>query len=234
VLAVDEDFPTGALITLLGPDGERSFLTDRGSNLNLCPNDLPDALLDGIDLLHLSGYSLFEPGPRAAVLDLIARAKQRQIPFSIDPSSYSFLREVGAQAFLRWTAGAAIAFPNMDEAAVLTGAENPDAQLRLLSDAYPLVVLKRGAAGAIAAEATGRRCSEPAPAVDVIDTTGAGDAFLGGFLGAWLRGATLEASLERGVELGSRAVTMLGARPPAGVTTGRRTARDGASSDRAP
>src|SRR4051812_23454411 len=46
-LAVDDELPTGALVTLLSPDGERSFLTDRGANLRLCRADLPGALLDG-------------------------------------------------------------------------------------------------------------------------------------------------------------------------------------------
>jgi sugar/nucleoside kinase (ribokinase family) len=213
-LTADEDVPTGVLITLIAPDGERSFLTDRAANLNLRAKDLPDRLLDGTDLLHVSGYSLFETGPRAAVLGLIGRAKGRSIPFSVDPSSYSFLVEVGGEAFFRSTAGAAILFPNEDEAAVLAGSDDPDAQLRALTRRYPLVVLKRGAKGAVAADSSGARCSVPALAVEVLDTSGAGDAFFGGFLGAWLRGASLEASLKRAVELGSFAVTILGARPP--------------------
>jgi sugar/nucleoside kinase (ribokinase family) len=61
---------------------------------------------------------------------------------------------------------------------------------------------------------TGRRWAVVAPDANVIDTSGAGDAFLGGFLGAYLRSEGVEASLTRAVTLGSLAVTMLGARPP--------------------
>src|SRR5690606_9956717 len=42
VLAGDKDLPSGVLVTLLDPSGERSFLTDRGANLNLAPDDLPE------------------------------------------------------------------------------------------------------------------------------------------------------------------------------------------------
>ena len=52
-LGADDALPSGTLVTLLSPDGERSFLTDRAANLNLGRSDLPHSLLDGIDLLHV-------------------------------------------------------------------------------------------------------------------------------------------------------------------------------------
>jgi sugar/nucleoside kinase (ribokinase family) len=214
VLAKDEVLPTGTLVTFLSPDGERSFLTDRGANLNLSSEDLPDALLDGTDFVHVSGYSLFESGPRAAVLDLIARATRRGIPYSVDPSSYSFLEEVGREAFLGWTGSARICFPNEREAETLTGSGDPDRQLDLLTQTYELIVLKRGTEAAHAAEAkTVRRWCVPVPQVEAIDSSGGGDAFLGGFLAAFLRGEGMEDCLTRGVTLGSQAVTTFGGRP---------------------
>ena len=49
VLAADADAPTGMLVALIDPDGERSFLTDRGANERLAREDLPDARLDSVD-----------------------------------------------------------------------------------------------------------------------------------------------------------------------------------------
>jgi sugar/nucleoside kinase (ribokinase family) len=214
-LGADPTQPTGALVTLVSPDGERSFLTDRGANLKLQSADLPHALLDGVDLVHVSGYALFEPGPREAVIDFLAEVERRKIPFAVDPASYSFLQEVGSSQFLDWTRKASILFPNEDEGAILTNEHSLDAQLKTLTKVYPLVVLKRGSKGAAAAEAaTGHRWSVPAPDAKVVDTSGAGDAFLGGFLGEYLRGEAIKSALQRAVTLGSLAVTMLGARPP--------------------
>jgi sugar/nucleoside kinase (ribokinase family) len=213
-LAVDDQLPTGTLVTLLSPDGERSFLTDRGANLRLRRADLPAALLDGVDLVHISGYSLFEPGPRAAVLDMLAEVRRRSVPFTVDPASYSFLQEVGCAQFRGWTRGARICFPNTDEAAVLASTRDLDTQLERLTRTYEIVVVKRGAEGAAAAVAgSPERWFVAAPAVDVADTSGAGDAFFGGFLAAHLRGEPIEACLRRGVAAGSHAVTTLGARP---------------------
>ncbi len=214
-LGADATRPTGTLVTLLSPDGERSFLADRAANENLGPADLPKSQLDGVDLVHVSGYALFKESPRAAVLDFLGEVERRAIPFAVDPASYSFLQEVGPERFLEWTRAARFFFPNEDEAVVLSGATDPEAQLTFLTRIYPIVVIKRGKEGALAAKAkSGRRWSVPAPRVAVVDTSGAGDAFLAGFLGAYLRGEGIEASLGRGVELGSRSVTTLGARPP--------------------
>lgn len=214
VLGADESLPSGRLVTLVAADGERSFLTDRGANLALCGADLPDALLDGVDLLSVSGYALFAEGPRAAVGALLRASTQRDIPFAVDPASHSFLREVGADAFLEWTRGAQFCFPNDAEAAVLTGTDDIDGQLEQLGRHYGVVIIKRGAAGAVAFEAAnGVRAAVPARNAEVVDSTGAGDAFLAGFLAAYLKGEGLEAALEKGAAFGARAVTMLGGRP---------------------
>jgi sugar/nucleoside kinase (ribokinase family) len=211
-LAADEALPTGTLVTLLSAQ-DRSFLTDRAANLNLCRDDLPGALLDGIDLLHVSGYALFETGPREAVLALLTEAARRRIATSVDPASYSFLAGVGPANFVEWTRDARFFFPNGDEAATLTGAADAEAQLDRLTRLYPIVAIKRGEAGAIAGNAEGERWSAPAPPAEAIDTSGAGDAFLGGFLAAYLKGEGIEAALKHGVALGSQSVMAIGARP---------------------
>jgi sugar/nucleoside kinase (ribokinase family) len=212
-LGWDDDLPTGRIVSILSPDGERSFYTDRGANDRLCRADLPDRLLDGIDLVHVSAYALFGAGPRAAVLELLAEAGRRGIPFSVDPASTSFLEEAGPANLLDWTRGATLAFPNTAEAAVLTGETAPERQVDALTHIYGTVVIKRGAEGAMAGDAAGRRWLARAPFVKAVDTSGAGDAFLAGFLAAWLRREEMDACLRRGVEVGARAVTFLGARP---------------------
>jgi sugar/nucleoside kinase (ribokinase family) len=206
----DSERPTGKLVALIDPNGERSFFTDRGANDTLCPADIPDELIAGAELIHLSGYSFFAPSPRAAVLDVMRRAGAT--PVSVDPASAEFLREVGPEAFLAWSKGAAILFPNEDEAAVLTGAGDPETQCARLAALYPLVVLKRGASGAVAA-AGAARWRVAAPAIEVVDTTGAGDAFVAAFLAARLQGAEIEVALKRAVAAGSTATRFVGGRP---------------------
>jgi sugar/nucleoside kinase (ribokinase family) len=213
-LAVDESAITGVLVTLVDPDGQRSFLTDRAANQNLDIEDLPDSILEGVAILHLSGYSFFSTRSRAAVSDIVTRAKERGILITVDPGSAGFLAEGNRAEFFEWTKDASICFPNNDEARVLAGSEQPDVQRRVLNRHYPLVVIKRGELGAEACVDGEVRLHVAAPKVEVVDTTGAGDAFLAGFLTAVSKKQTLEAALRAAIQAGSNATKSFGGRPP--------------------
>jgi len=213
ILAGDPDLPSGVLISIVDADGERSFLTDRGANLNLSAADLPSTLLDSADLLLVSGYSFFSAGPRSAVMALLKEAKERKIPTAVDPASVGFLREVGPEAFLKWTQGTGTIFANLDEALELTGSVDLNLQMQTLGRFYSRVVIKRGMAGAAIGGRTGVQLSMPALPIDVIDTTGAGDAFAAAFLACELAGNPVEACLKAGVAAGAEAVTKIGGQP---------------------
>jgi sugar/nucleoside kinase (ribokinase family) len=209
-LVGDPDRETGRLIALIDPDGERSFLTDRGANESLEARDIPDTLIANASHISLSGYSFFAPSARAAVLDVMRRAGDK--PVSVDPASAEFLREIGVDNFLAWTRGASILFPNEEEATVLAGSIDPETQCVRLAASYPLVVIKRGAAGCEAA-AGDRRWRASAPRIEAVDTTGAGDAFIAAFLEQRLSGANIEGALERALAAGLSASTTVGGRP---------------------
>jgi sugar/nucleoside kinase (ribokinase family) len=225
-LAADESAATGAIVVLVGPDGERTMITDRGANLRLNPDDVPAALLDDVALLHLTGYSFFAPGPRAAVLGLIFEASRRGVPFTVDPGSAAFLRQLAPGAFLGWTKDAAVCFPNWDEAAVLAGlavpgeladpsGDDPRLTAVALARNYGVVVLKLGAGGAVLAVADAPPVLIPAWPAEARDTTGAGDAFCAGFLAAWLTGAPLAEAGTAAARAAALAVAALGGRPDA-------------------
>src|SRR5919204_543659 len=161
-LAGDPRASTGRIVVLTH---DRSMFTDRGANRRLSVDDLPADLLDGVTHIHVSGYSLVEEGPRAAVLGLVARAG---LPWSVDPASAAFVRDMD---FLGWTAGATVCFPNEDEAEVLGDG---------LLDAYEVVALKRGGRGARVLRRGAATVDVPARAVEPVEPTGAGDAFAAG------------------------------------------------------
>ena len=214
-LAADRERETGRLVALVDPSGERSFLTDRGANEGLCDADIPESLLAGADHIHLTGYSFVSEAPRRAVRRVLERAEAT--PVSVDPASAEFLREIGPANFLAWTRSAAICFPNSDEAAVLAGSADRETQMTVLARAYPLVVVKRGAGGCEAA-AGADRWRAVAPPAKAIDTTGAGDAFVAGFLAARLAGAPIEQCLARAAAAGAAATQTIGGRPAATIT----------------
>ncbi|HVX73565.1 MAG TPA: PfkB family carbohydrate kinase [Devosia sp.] len=215
LLVGDADAPSGVLISIVDADGERSFLTDRGANLNLTAADLPPNLLDGLQLLMVSGYSFFTAGPRSAVMALLKAARERGVATAVDPASVGFLREVGPEAFLKWTQGVGTIFANLDEALELTGSVDLNLQMQTLGRFYGRVVIKRGVAGAAIGGRNGVQLSLPAPPSDVVDTTGAGDAFAAAFIACELAGNPTDACLKAGIAAGAEAVTRIGGQPVA-------------------
>lgn len=125
-LAEDETRPTGKIVVLVNDAGERSMIVDRGANLSIQPEDLPDALFQPGRHLHLSGYCFFEENPRRVALEALERARHAGMTISVDPASVSLLRDLGPRRFLEWTRGAGLIFPNREEGALLC--ESPAAR----------------------------------------------------------------------------------------------------------
>ncbi|MCX4693963.1 carbohydrate kinase family protein [Streptomyces sp. NBC_01408] len=215
-LVIDAQEPTGTVVALVGKDAERTFLTDSGASLRLSPADWAPSLLDGVAHLHLSGYLFFADSSRELALVALRAARARGVPVSVDPASAGFLRTLGPRRFLDSVVGAGVLLPNEDEARLLAGLPEPAGAARAaaeLSLRVPLVVMTRGAAGALVAEegrVTAEVAAEPAGAVD---STGAGDAFTGGFLAARLTGATPAEAARAGCRAAALAITRLGGRP---------------------
>ncbi|TYP90660.1 carbohydrate kinase family protein [Blastococcus xanthinilyticus] len=192
--------PTGTIVSLVEPDGQRSMLADRGANLELRPSDVPAPAPGGH--LHLSGYTLLDPRPRGAGLAAVAAATAAGCTVSVDPASTGPLRGYGVDRLLGDTAAATLVLPNADEARLLTGCADVAAAARALAARHRIAVVTLGAEGALWASGDAL-VHRPAHPTTVVDTTGAGDAFAAGLLGAWLAdpdgdpAAALDAGLVR-------------------------------------
>jgi ribokinase len=174
--------PTGTIISLVEPGGERSMLADRGANLALQPGDVPVPATGGH--LHLSGYTLLDDGGRAAGLSALAGARAAGCTVSVDPASTGPLTAYGVDRWLADTAAATLLLPNAAEARLLTGYTDPASAARALAVRHPVVVVSLGADGALWASGDALVHRPAHPAV-VVDTTGAGDAFTAGVLSVW-------------------------------------------------
>jgi ribokinase len=189
VVGPEVDSGTGTVVSVATPNGARTMLSDRGVSTTFAPDELDAAWLDGCEWLHVPGYSLVRSPLRETAL-AAARSAPR---VSIDLSSTAAIKEHGVERF-RETLGElepGVVFANEAEADLLG------------SLAAPKVVVKRGAGGSVVRTADGE-AELPSLDVEVLDTTGAGDAFAAGFL---LSGPELAA------EAAARCVARMGAMP---------------------
>ncbi|MCF6344173.1 MAG: carbohydrate kinase family protein [Devosiaceae bacterium] len=215
LLQKDENNPTGHLVTLVDyKDGERSFFTDRAANTRLSLKEIPSDIFSKIGLLQISGYAFFEPSPRKVALDLIRQAKALNIPFSIDPASSSFIKQVGIEKFLNWTRGARFFFPNEEEAEILSGTNNLKKQIEILGDYFEFVIIKRAEKGAvIGTKQHGIIADEAAQRIRAVDSSGAGDGFLAGFIAALKSDSSPKNCLIKANKQGATIAAKIGGQP---------------------
>ncbi len=196
---VERSGRTGTVVVLVGPDGERTMLSDRGAATELA--DVPDEWLEGIAALHVPAYSLVIEPLAAASCNAIGRAGRCGAMVSIDASSVSVLEAFGSARFGDLVDGLRpdVLLANAEEAAVLGW---PDS----ITLAHALVVVKDGPRPALVSRGGLRTlvpvCSggEQPEGREVRDTTGAGDAFAAGLMNALVAGITDVAAVERAHE----------------------------------
>jgi sugar/nucleoside kinase (ribokinase family) len=205
---------TGRTIAaIVGPSGERSLISDHGTDIAATESDFDDSWFDDVAWLHLTGYTYITGHSRDFFGFLTSQAKARGVPYSIDPSAAHLLqtncdvREV-REAF----AGAQVLLPNQDEAEYLTGGSDPAAAAVELLELAATVVVTCGPHGAHSASRSEPPLYVPASAAGVVNTLGAGDAFAGGFLASKLAGSDLTTATTAGIAAATKAIKLPSAR----------------------
>lgn len=202
---------TGVSVALEAADRDRSFLTAAGAlaafDRSMVPPDALDAtfvLVTGTFLLPALGHD----GTAA----LLSDAKDREATVLFDPGSDpggwpgDHVRRIRSPL-----ASVDVFLPNEQEAAALTGETDPAAAADLLQDGGGWIVIKRGRRGSVARGPGGETVEIDAPEVDVVDTTGAGDAFDAGMIAGLADGA----SLPEAIAFATRFASAVVARPSA-------------------
>ena len=205
----DEKAITGIMFIPVTPDGERTLFGYRGANSRLEPALLDEGYIAQADVFHLSGYALLAEPQRSAVRRAVEMAHRAGVTISLD---------VGLQAAVKATEEVKalsplvdLIFPNQAEAKHLTGSSDVREVVRaLLNYGIETVALKLGERGC-AVGSEGEIFSVPAFAVEVQDTTGAGDSFDAGFILGRLGGLDVRESAILANALGALAASAVGA-----------------------
>jgi len=205
------DRSTGVVVAVVAPDGERAMMTDRGANALLEMNEDVAALVAHARHVHVSGYTVLDERTREVARAILALANSSGVATSLDVCSAGPLAEVTPEVFLEVAAASDMLFANEEEALTLTRARDVEAAIEWLGRRFLEAVVTRGALGA-SAVCDGATTSIAARGVEVLDTTGAGDAATGAYLAARLSGHDVLESLGRAMHRASAVVGELGAR----------------------
>jgi sugar/nucleoside kinase (ribokinase family) len=187
-IAVEARLQTGLGVALCRQAGDRAILTC-GDSLNaVWPADVTDDFLQSGRHLHYASYYL-QTNLLPAAAAICSRAKALGLTVSLDANwDPTGSWDGGLRAAL---AHADLFFPNEQEALAISAAADLDAALDALVALGPVVVAKRGAAGAVVAAGHERLNAAVEPVAQPVDTVGAGDSFAAGFVAGWLRGLAL-------------------------------------------
>lgn len=197
---------TGSIVVVVQPNGERTFLTDRGVASDLSVFDASH--LGGVSIVHVPTYSLALDPLATTAVQYMRAARTAGALISVDASSTSVLRDYGIDRYAALIASIApdVFLCNNDEAALLN-----------IDSAHPmsgaeLTVVKRGALLVTAITAAGAVTEVVTPPVaNIVDTTGAGDAFAAGFLPEYATSRNIPHAIEHGHALASRVLRSPGA-----------------------
>jgi sugar/nucleoside kinase (ribokinase family) len=201
---VQRDGRTGSIVVLVDAVGERTMITDRGAAAEL--DEIDPSWLDDAEWVHVPLYGLAEARSRRAVTDAATRAAGDGARVSLDLSSVATLRAMGA-AGLRSALAALrpdVVFANEDEARVA-------AELGVRPAPRGVYVVKRGAEPVLVTTAEATTQVPVVRVDDVLDSTGAGDAFAAGYIVAALAGSDAHESARAGSVLAMGALRRPGA-----------------------
>lgn len=192
--------------TVLSRGADRAILTALGAIATLTADDVQ---LAGARHLHVSSYFLLEDQLGAGLAPLLHAARGLGLTTSLD-TNYDPSRRWGdsrLRAALRETD---VFLPNEAEALGISGAAELSEAVSALSDLCGSVAVKLGPSGALCAAQGAEPRLVTGPAVQPLDTTGAGDCFNAGLITGLLEGLDLAAATALGCAAGAASVTGIG------------------------
>jgi sugar/nucleoside kinase (ribokinase family) len=198
-VVVDPGARTGLTVILTRP-GDRAMLTFPGTIAALRASDAGAELIRSVRHVHVSSFFL-QTALAEGLGDLLAEARAAGASTSVDPNWDPRERwDGGLSKLLHQTS---VFLPNAQEAVRIAGRQDPEEAARALAADGPLVAIKLGADGALAVERQEVTRVSPPPAIEAVDTTGAGDSFDAGVIAGLLAGWPIPQVLSMGCVCGA-------------------------------
>ena len=203
-----EELPTGTCLILVTPDSERTMCTFLGTAGKINENDVSSDAIKQSEIILLEGYLWDEGEPKKAFEKAINSANKVAMSlsdqFCVDRHKPHFLELVKNKLD--------ITFANEQEIISLIDAKSFDEVINFSKSLGKIIVLTRGEKGAVAINGDEVVECGIKQGLKIVDLTGAGDLFAGGFLHGHVNNMSLKESLDKGTEMSSKVIQQIGAR----------------------
>ena len=203
-----ESIPTGTCLILITPDSERTMVTFLGTAGKINESDINVDAIKRSEIVFLEGYLWDEGDPRNAFDKAIKNSKKVAMSlsdlFCVERHKPHFLDLVKNKLD--------ITFANEQEIMSLIETKNFDDVIKFSKQVGKLIVITRGEKGALAINGNDIVECSAEKNLKIIDLTGAGDLFAGGFLHEYINKKSIEQSLRKGTEMSSKIIQKIGAR----------------------
>ena len=203
-----EEIPTGTCLILITPDSERTMVTFLGTAGKINENDIDTNAVKKSEIVFLEGYLWDQGEPKKAFEKAIKNSNKVAMSlsdlFCVERHKPHFLELVKNKID--------ISFANEQEIMSLIDVKKFDEVVSFARRMNKLVVITRGDKGAVAINKDEIEECPASKNLEIKDLTGAGDLFAGGFLDGYIKGKSLKESLEKGTEMSSKVIQIIGAR----------------------
>jgi len=204
----EEEIPTGSCLILITPDSERTMCTFLGTAGKIDDKDINKEDIQNAEMIFLEGYLWDEGGPKRAFDKAIVNSKKVAMTlsdkFCVERHKTHFLDLVRNQLD--------IVFANEQEILSLIDANEFSDVISFSKKVKKNIVITRGAKGAIAINKNEIVEIKAKSNLNIKDLTGAGDLFAAGYLHGTINNLKIKECLEKGTELSSEIIQILGAR----------------------
>ena len=210
--AATEGASTARCLIYVTPDAERTMCTFLGASTQLEPEDLDLSMVRDTKVLYLEGYLWDSPAAKRAFIAAAEACKSAggQVALSL---SDGFCVDRHRESFLELVNGHVdVLFANEVEIKALYQTDDVETALTRVAGCCAVTAITRGAQGSVVLSGDQRWTIGIVGLGPLVDTTGAGDLYAGGFLKAYTDGASLERCGELGALCAGQIVTQLGAR----------------------
>jgi len=203
-----ENSPTGTCLILITPDSERTMCTFLGTAGKINKNDVDVNTVKNSQITFLEGYLWDEGEPKTAFDKAIESSNKVAMSlsdlFCVERHKLHFLNLVENKLD--------ITFANEQEITSLINAKNFEEVVLFGKQLGKSLIITRGEKGSIAINNSEVIECESEKNLQIVDLTGAGDLFAAGYLHGYINNLSTKESLEKGTEMSSKIIQVIGAR----------------------